>query len=85
MEPGGPTLPRILMAEIIDQANDLVEQRLSVALENMRIDHTAISATHCIECGDAIKEARRKAYPGCTLCVLCKGEQEARGRHQAKN
>lgn len=85
MESGGGTLPGILMAEIIDQANDLVEQRLSVALENMRIDHAAVSATHCTECGDAIEEARRKAYPGCTLCVSCKSEQEVRARHRAKN
>ncbi|WP_419146396.1 TraR/DksA C4-type zinc finger protein [Leclercia adecarboxylata] len=28
-------------------------------------------------------EARRKAYPGCTMCVDCHGEQELRNKQRA--
>lgn len=33
---------------------------------------------YCIECGEEIPEARRKALPGVTTCVAC---QEAIDRH----
>jgi len=32
---------------------------------------TGPSLTHCIECGNAIPEARRAAIPGVQLCVAC--------------
>jgi phage/conjugal plasmid C-4 type zinc finger TraR family protein len=37
---------------------------------------TGPSATHCDECGDEIPEGRRKAIPGCRLCIPCKQETE---------
>ncbi|MGX8903632.1 TraR/DksA C4-type zinc finger protein, partial [Citrobacter werkmanii] len=40
----------------------------------------AVSATHCEECGDSLPEARRKAYPGCTMCVSCQQDEENRNR-----
>ncbi|EAA6071497.1 TraR/DksA family transcriptional regulator [Salmonella enterica subsp. enterica] len=43
-----------------------------------RLNHSAVSATHCEECGDKLLDARRKAYPGCTMCVSCQGEKELR-------
>jgi phage/conjugal plasmid C-4 type zinc finger TraR family protein len=30
-----------------------------------------LSALYCVECGDPISEARRKAVPGVQLCVEC--------------
>ena len=36
------------------------------------------SATHCAECDDPIPEARRKAVPGCRLCIACQREMEER-------
>jgi len=60
-----------MAAEIIDQANELVEQNISLAIQRMRIDRTASSAEHCEECGEAIPEARRSAVPGCKTCVDC--------------
>jgi phage/conjugal plasmid C-4 type zinc finger TraR family protein len=34
------------------------------------------SKTHCVECGELIPEARRKAIPGVCLCVSCQSEIE---------
>ena len=39
------------------------------------------SATHCVECGNEIPEARREATPGVRLCVPCQEEQD---RNQAQ-
>jgi phage/conjugal plasmid C-4 type zinc finger TraR family protein len=36
------------------------------------------SLTHCIECGNNIAEARRKAIPGVCLCIECQTERETR-------
>ncbi|MFE4112245.1 MULTISPECIES: TraR/DksA family transcriptional regulator [Kosakonia] len=60
-----------MAAEIIDQANELVELNMAHALQRIRIDRNATSAEHCEECGDAIPEARRSAVPGCKTCVDC--------------
>lgn len=34
------------------------------------------SLTHCLECGEAIPEARRKAIPGVQTCVGCQSRRE---------
>lgn len=34
------------------------------------------SLTHCEECEAPIPEARRKALPGVSLCVVCQSEME---------
>ncbi|HBQ7754207.1 TPA: TraR/DksA family transcriptional regulator, partial [Klebsiella pneumoniae] len=41
-----------MSAEIIDQANELAERRLEMTIQNMRINHAAVSATHCRDCGE---------------------------------
>ncbi|MFM3725929.1 TraR/DksA family transcriptional regulator, partial [Klebsiella pneumoniae subsp. ozaenae] len=43
-----------MSAEIIDQANELAERRLEMTIHNMRINHAAVSATHCRDCGEEI-------------------------------
>ena len=70
------------MAEIIDQANELVEQNIRVALANRPVNHSAVSAIYCDECGEAIAEARRIAVVGCTKCADCQGITELK-RKQA--
>jgi hypothetical protein len=40
-----------MSAEIIDQANEMAERRLEMTIQNMRINHNAVSATHCRDCG----------------------------------
>ncbi len=49
-----------MSAEIIDQANELAERRLEMTIQNMRINHAAVSATHCRDCGEEIPERRRE-------------------------
>ncbi|EPV7104188.1 TraR/DksA family transcriptional regulator [Citrobacter freundii] len=65
-----------MTSEIIDQASALEEMMRDHAIQAHRLNHSAVSATHCGECGDKLLDARRKAYPGCTMCVDCQGEQE---------
>ena len=60
-----------MAAEIIDQANALVELNMEHALQRIRIDRDAVSAEHCEECGARIQEARRAAVPGCKTCIDC--------------
>ncbi len=36
------------------------------------------SQTHCVECGEEIPEARRRAIPGVRTCVRCQAERDLR-------
>ncbi|MEY8710494.1 TraR/DksA family transcriptional regulator [Mangrovibacter phragmitis] len=64
------------MAELIDEANERAEFNISIAIANARINHDAVSATHCKGCGEPIPEKRRVAVPGCTMCAYCKSDAE---------
>lgn len=68
--------------ELIDTANELIERNLAETIKAHRLNHSAVSATHCEECGDKLLDARRKAYPGCTMCVECQGEMELRNKQR---
>ena len=54
-----------MSAEIIDQASELEELLRNNAIQAHRINHNAVSATHCCDCGDDIPELRRLKVPGC--------------------
>lgn len=71
-----------MSAEIIDQANDLAERRLEMTIQNMRINHNAVSATHCVDCGDQIPARRRELVAGCQRCADCQEVAEERGKHR---
>ncbi|WP_220710500.1 TraR/DksA family transcriptional regulator [Enterobacter cancerogenus] len=60
-----------MSSDIIDQANELIEHRLQLAIQKHRIDQNAVSAEHFSECGEDIPEARRVAMPGCKTCASC--------------
>ena len=68
------------MADIIDNASTLEDLQREAALSMHRLNHSAVSATHCVECDEELPEARRKAYPGCTMCVDCQADAEIRNR-----
>lgn len=70
------------MPEIIDQANEVAERRLEMTIQNMRINHNAVSATHCVDCGDPIPARRRELVAGCQRCADCQEEFEERGKHR---
>ncbi|WP_316503149.1 TraR/DksA family transcriptional regulator [Klebsiella oxytoca] len=65
-------------ADISDQASELEELLRNNAIQAHRINHNAVSATECEECGEELSDARRNAYPGCTMCVSCLEEIEIR-------
>ncbi|HCI7500685.1 TPA: TraR/DksA C4-type zinc finger protein [Klebsiella pneumoniae] len=70
------------MPEIIDQANELAERRLEMAIQSMRINHAALSATHFRDCGEEIAARRRELVAGCQRCADCQEEEELRGKHR---
>ncbi|MEQ3423055.1 TraR/DksA family transcriptional regulator [Citrobacter braakii] len=68
--------------DIIDNASTLEDLHREAALSMHRLNHSAVSATHCVECGDKLLDARRKAYPGCTMCVECLAVLELRNKQR---
>ncbi len=66
------------MADLADQANELMELRMEEKLAQRTVTHAA-SAFECEECGDAIPEQRRK-WGGVTRCIGCQQELESRQR-----
>lgn len=67
-----------MSADILDEATELTQHNIDISVAAMRINHNAVSATECEECGEKMSDARRKAYPGCTMCVSCLEEIEFR-------
>jgi len=70
------------MADFADDASAVEELQREAVLSAHRINRDAVSATHCEECDEELPEARRKAYPGCSMCVDCQGEMELRNKHR---
>ncbi|WP_132731459.1 TraR/DksA family transcriptional regulator [Raoultella sp. BIGb0138] len=71
-----------MSTEIIDQANELTQQRIDIAVAAHRINHNAVSATHCVDCGDPIPARRRELVAGCQRCAECQEVDEECGKHQ---
>ncbi|WP_195579664.1 TraR/DksA C4-type zinc finger protein [Klebsiella pneumoniae] len=53
-----------------------------MTIQNMRINHAAVSATHCRDCGEEIPERRRELVAGCQRCADFQEEEELRGKHR---
>lgn len=71
-----------MTAEIIDQANELAQQRIDMAIAAHRINHNAVSAEHCSECGENIPAPRRAAVPGCQTCAECQSVIELKNKQR---
>ena len=70
--------------DIADQASDREMADREFALAARRTARPAgRSASHCLDCGEPIPEARQQAVPGVTLCVECQTFQEHQGRTHA--
>ena len=69
------------MADIIDTAAEIEELQRNAALSAHRIDHNAVSATHCSDCGEDIPDLRRMKVPGCQRCASCQQDKELRMKH----
>lgn len=70
------------MADFADDASAVEELQRNAALSAHRINRDAVSATHCSDCDEQLSDARRKAYPGCKMCVSCLAEQELRNKQR---
>lgn len=59
-----------------DAVNQQIEGTIADAIEmaRRRLKHGTISAHFCIECGDAIAQARQEAIPGVQYCLSCQQE-----------
>lgn len=64
------------MADIINTATEIEELQRNAALSAHRIDRSAVSAQHCMECGEDIPAPRRAAVPGCQTCAECQADLE---------
>ncbi|HID7391168.1 TPA: TraR/DksA family transcriptional regulator [Klebsiella pneumoniae] len=73
-----------MSAEIIDQANELEELQREAAIAKCRINHNAVSATHCRDCGEEIPDRRRELVAGCQRCVSCASDIELRLKQEGK-
>lgn len=58
------------MADICDQADEVIAEDLNHALANIP-RYEGVSATECEECGDDIPNERREAVRGATTCFEC--------------
>lgn len=68
------------MADDIDIANDLIDSEISRALSKMQMREDSLreatAIKFCVECGEAIPEARQKLR--FKYCVPCAEEAERR-------
>jgi phage/conjugal plasmid C-4 type zinc finger TraR family protein len=61
---------------VLDQIDDTVLDGVLTARARMPAGE---GTEDCVECGDPIPEARRRALPGVTTCVPCQSGRDSRG------
>ena len=68
-----------------DEAYSVTEQLTMTGINRIRqkINVHGIPVYLCEACGNPIPEARRKIFPGVTLCVECQAYQERQRKHYA--
>jgi phage/conjugal plasmid C-4 type zinc finger TraR family protein len=60
---------------VLDQIDDTITDGVLAARARIPAGE---GATHCVECGDEIPQARRRALPGATTCVHCQSGRDSR-------
>ena len=58
-----------------DQIDDTITDEVRRARARMQAGE---GASHCVECGEEIPAARRRALPGARTCVACQAERDRR-------
>lgn len=74
-----------MSSDIYDQATDLEEKDREGAIEaelarlaSVKAQTPLVSAETCVRCDEPIPPKRRKASPGCQLCIDCARRKDAR-------
>ena len=60
---------------VLDQIEDTITDGVLTARARLPVGE---GADHCVKCGEAIPEARRKALPGARTCVTCRAGRDSR-------
>lgn len=61
--------------------NESIHRSLSLdQLKRRAANHRLGGTIECLDCGEEIPISRRRAVPGCELCLSCQREREARDR-----
>ena len=60
---------------VLDQIEDTITDGVRAARARLPVGE---GAEHCVECGEPIPEARRKALPGVVTCVACQSGRDSR-------
>ena len=60
---------------VLDQINDTVVDGVLTARARMPAGE---GTEHCVECGDEIPEARRRALPSARTCIQCQSGRDSR-------
>ncbi|MEH6791201.1 DksA/TraR family C4-type zinc finger protein [Parasphingorhabdus sp.] len=56
---------------------DQIDDTIADAVKRARADMpTGDAAKYCVECGEDIPEARRRALPGTRTCVACQSDRD---------
>lgn len=72
------------MADDVDSANDLVQERLDLALAARKARPVFASYEFCVDCDSSIPLARRLAVTSCTRCAACQQLNEQVGTRYAR-
>ena len=65
---------------------DQIEDTITDGVLNARARLPSGEGTaECVECGEAIPEARRKALPGARTCIACQSERDRQVVHSTIN
>ncbi len=62
--------------DTVDQAKIVEEKWRNKRIAAARTALQKHGAVNCIDCGEVIPEARRRAYPAAERCVACQQEVE---------
>lgn len=65
-----------------DQIDDTIKDEVMLARARLPAGEGTL---HCVECGEDIPEARRRALPGARTCVACQQARDGRVVHTTLN
>ena len=61
-----------------DQIDDTVKDAVAAARARLQAEAEGEGSEYCVECGELIPEARRRALPGARTCIICQSDRDKR-------